>query len=110
MRRSPREQRRRPRGRGTGRSPAGAPLLEVDDLVVHYHIRGPGKVVRTHETVHAVDGVSFSLASHETLGLVGESGCGKSTTGRTVLFLDRPTCGTIRFEGQDLSKLDARTN
>ncbi len=98
---------------GTGTPGAGppagsdeAPLLEVDGLVVHYHIRGPGTVVRTHETVHAVDGVSFSLVKHKTLGLVGESGCGKSTTGRTVLYLDRPTGGTIRFEGQDLSKLD----
>jgi oligopeptide/dipeptide ABC transporter ATP-binding protein len=84
---------------------AGAPLLEVDDLVVHYHVRGPGSFFRSHETVHAVDGVSLSLASRETLGLVGESGCGKSTTGRTVLYLDRPTSGTIRFRGQDLSKL-----
>jgi len=87
---------------------AGAPLLEVDGLVVHYHVRGPGKVFRSHETVHAVDGVSLSIASRETLGLVGESGCGKSTTGRTVLYLDRPTAGTIRFQGQDLSKLAAR--
>jgi oligopeptide/dipeptide ABC transporter ATP-binding protein len=85
----------------------GAPLLEVDGLVVHYHVRGPGKVFRSHETVHAVDGVSLSIASRETLGLVGESGCGKSTTGRTVLYLDRPTAGTIRFRGQDLSKLAA---
>lgn len=83
-----------------------APFLEVDNLVVHYHIWGAGKVFRTRETVHAVDGVSFSLESHQTLGLVGESGCGKTTTGRTVLFLDRPTSGTVRFEGLDLSKLD----
>jgi ABC-type oligopeptide transport system ATPase subunit len=75
--------------------------------VVHYHIRGPGKVFRSHEIVHAVDGVSFSLGSHQTLGLVGESGCGKSTTGRTVLYLDRPTSGTVRFDGQDLSSLGA---
>lgn len=86
-------------------APAGAPLLEVDDLVVHYHVRGPGTVLRSHETVHAVDGVSLSIASRETLGLVGESGCGKSTTGRTVLYLDRPTSGTVRFQGRDLSKL-----
>ena len=98
---------RRRRREATGRAPQRRPLLEVDDLVVHYHIRGPGKVFRTHETVHAVDGVSFSLGSHETLGLVGESGCGKSTTGRTVLYLDRPTSGTVRFEGQDLAKLAA---
>jgi oligopeptide/dipeptide ABC transporter ATP-binding protein len=88
-------------------APADAPLLEVDGLVVHYHVRGPGKVFRSHETVHAVDGVSLTIASRETLGLVGESGCGKSTTGRTVLLLDRPTAGTIRFQGKDLAKLGA---
>jgi oligopeptide transport system ATP-binding protein len=76
--------------------------------VVHYHIRGPGTVFRRRETVHAVDGVSFVLESHKTLGLVGESGCGKSTTGRAVLYLDRPTAGTIRVEGRDLSQLDHR--
>ena len=85
----------------------GGPLLEVEDLVVHYHIRGPGKVFRSHEIVHAVDGVSFSLGSHQTLGLVGESGCGKSTTGRTALYLERPTAGKVRFEGRDLSSLGA---
>ncbi|HUC14589.1 MAG TPA: oligopeptide/dipeptide ABC transporter ATP-binding protein [Acidimicrobiales bacterium] len=85
----------------------GAPLLEVDGLVVHYRVRGSGKFFRSHETVHAVDGVSLSIASRETLGLVGESGCGKSTTGRTVLYLERPTAGMIRFRGQDLSKLGA---
>ncbi len=80
-------------------------LLEVDGLVVHYRITGAGKVFRKHETVHAVDGVSFDLAPRETLGLVGESGCGKSTTGRTVLYLERPTSGRVRFEGRDLSEL-----
>jgi oligopeptide/dipeptide ABC transporter ATP-binding protein len=85
----------------------GGPLLEVEDLVVHYHIRGPGKVFRSHEIVHAVDGVSFSLGSHQTLGLVGESGCGKSTTGRTALYLERPTAGKVRFQGRDLSSLGA---
>jgi oligopeptide transport system ATP-binding protein len=88
---------------------AGAPLLQVEGLVVHYHIRGPGKVFRRRETVHAVDGVSFALERHKTLGLVGESGCGKSTTGRAVIYLDRPTEGTIRVEGRDLSQLDHRT-
>ena len=88
---------------------AGAPLLQVEGLVVHYHIRGPGKVFRRRETVHAVDGVSFALESHKTLGLVGESGCGKSTTGRAVLHLSRPTEGTVRFEGRDLSQVDHRT-
>ena len=89
-------------------TPGAPPLLEVDGLVVHYHVRGPGTVVRTHETVHAVDGVSFTLGARETLGLVGESGCGKSTTGRNVLLLERPTSGRILFEGRDLGALGAR--
>jgi oligopeptide/dipeptide ABC transporter ATP-binding protein len=88
---------------------AGAPLLHVEGLVVHYHIRGPGKVFRRRETVHAVDGVSFALERHKTLGLVGESGCGKSTTGRAVLYLDRPTEGTVWIEGRNLSQLDHRS-
>jgi oligopeptide/dipeptide ABC transporter ATP-binding protein len=93
---------------GTGTGSQGTALLEVDDLVVHYHTRGTGNVVRSRETVHAVDGVSFSLDRNQTLGLVGESGCGKSTTGRTVLYLERPSSGKVRFEGQDLSSLSAR--
>lgn len=88
-------------------STRGASLLEVDDLVVHYRVRGAGKLLRKRETVHAVDGVSFQLAPHETLGLVGESGCGKSTTGRTVLYLERPTSGAVRFEGRELGELSA---
>jgi oligopeptide transport system ATP-binding protein len=84
------------------------PLLQVDGLVVHYHVRGPGTVVRSHDTVHAVDGVSFDLAAQETLGLVGESGCGKSTTGRNILLLERPTSGHILFEGRDLAALNGR--
>jgi oligopeptide/dipeptide ABC transporter ATP-binding protein len=102
-------------GGTTGASPgtsAGAstelPLLEVDNLVVHYHIRGPGVVMRSHETVHAVDGVSFDVGRAETLGLVGESGCGKSTTGRAVLFLQRPSSGSVRYEGRQLENLEPR--
>jgi oligopeptide/dipeptide ABC transporter ATP-binding protein len=87
---------------------AAPPLLQVDQLVVHYHVRGPGTVVRTHDTVHAVDGVSFTLEANETLGLVGESGCGKSTTGRNILLLERPTSGRILFEGRDLGALNGR--
>jgi oligopeptide/dipeptide ABC transporter ATP-binding protein len=64
--------------------------------------------LRTRETVHAVDGVNFTLGHQQTLGLVGESGCGKSTTGRAVLRLEKATAGTVRFRGQDLSSLGNR--
>ncbi|MGH7922760.1 MAG: ABC transporter ATP-binding protein [Candidatus Dormibacteraceae bacterium] len=80
-------------------------LLEVSDLVVHYQVRGEGSVIRPRETVHAVDGVSFSMAPGSTLGLVGESGCGKSTTARAVIHLERPTSGTVSFEGHRLEAL-----
>jgi oligopeptide/dipeptide ABC transporter ATP-binding protein len=84
------------------------PLLQVEDLVVHYDIRGAGTVFRRREIVHAVDGVSFTLTERQTLGLVGESGCGKSTTGRAVLLLEHPTDGHVRFEGQELTTLGDR--
>ncbi len=80
------------------------PLLEVTDLVKHYAVRG-GVLRRRIGTVHAVDGVSFSVATGETLGLVGESGCGKSTVARTVLRLVEPTSGAIRLNGQDITPL-----
>jgi oligopeptide/dipeptide ABC transporter ATP-binding protein len=83
---------------------AGA-LVEVADLRVHYSVRGAGWLVRQHNTLRVVDGVSFQIGAGETVGLVGESGCGKSTTGRCVLYLERPTSGSIRFEGQDLGQL-----
>ena len=79
-------------------------LLEVSDLVKHYPVRG-GVLRRRVGTVHAVDGVSFSVGSGETLGLVGESGCGKSTVARSVLRLVEPTSGSIRINGQDITKL-----
>jgi oligopeptide transport system ATP-binding protein len=75
-------------------------LLEVRDLVKHFII-GRG-------IVRAVDGVSFSIERGETLGLVGESGCGKTTTGRCILQLERPTSGTVRFEGRELTTLNQR--
>ena len=80
------------------------PLLEVKDLVKHYAVRG-GVLRRQVGTVHAVDGVSFSVGVGETLGLVGESGCGKSTVARTVLRLVEPTSGSIKLNGTDITPL-----
>jgi oligopeptide transport system ATP-binding protein len=83
-------------------APADQPLLEVRDLVVHFPLPRPGWFGGRPEQVRAVDGVSFSVGRGETLGLVGESGCGKSTTGRAVLQLVRPTSGTVVFDGQPI--------
>src|SRR5258706_5758572 len=82
-----------------------APVLRVDGLVKHYPVRG-GLFARKPATVQAVDGVSFDLAPGETLGLVGESGCGKSTTGKVILRLTDPTDGRITLEGIDITRLD----
>jgi len=86
-------------------------LLEVDELVVHYPV-GRGIVGtmarRPRETVRAVDGVSFTLERGELLALVGESGCGKTTTAQTVLRLVEPVGGTIAFDGQDITSLGQR--
>jgi oligopeptide transport system ATP-binding protein len=79
-------------------------LLQVDDLVMHFPIYR-GVIQRQVGAVRAVDGVSFDITRGETLGLVGESGCGKSTTGRTILQLYRPTSGSVHFEGVDLVHL-----
>ena len=79
------------------------PLLDVRDLAVRFSVPGSGGwFSRGGDQVRAVDGVSFSLARGETLGLVGESGCGKSTTGRAVLQLLRPAAGSVVFDGQPL--------
>jgi len=83
----------------------GGAVLEVRDLKKHFPIR-MGLLQRAVGTVFAVDGVSFSINQGETLGLVGESGCGKSTVGRTVLRLIEPTAGSIRIDGHDISHLD----
>jgi oligopeptide transport system ATP-binding protein len=80
------------------------PLLSVRDLVKNFPIKG-GFFSREVERVHAVDGVSFDLAKGETLGLVGESGCGKSTTGRCILRLVEPTSGEIWFEGRNVTSV-----
>ncbi|MBT9152320.1 MAG: Oligopeptide transport ATP-binding protein OppF [Firmicutes bacterium] len=79
-------------------------LLKVDNLVKYFPIK-PSFLQKATKFVKAVDGVSFFIRRGETLGLVGESGCGKTTTGRTVLRLHEPTKGSIVFEGQDLRKL-----
>ena len=81
------------------------PLVEVENLRVHFPIRR-GLLKRQVGAVRAVDGVSFAVRRGETLGLVGESGCGKSTTGLAMLRLLEATTGTIRFDGVDLSALD----
>ncbi len=81
-----------------------APLLKVADLKKYFPIHG-GLLQREVDRVHAVDGVSFEVARGETLGLVGESGCGKSTTGRCILQLITPTSGTVTFEGRDVTRL-----
>ncbi len=85
---------------------AALPLLQVEDLVKHFPVR-QGLFSRQSGAVRAVDGVSFALDAGETLALVGESGCGKSTTGRLILRLLEPTSGSVRFDGVDLFTLDA---
>jgi len=80
-------------------------LIQVRDLKMHFPI-GRGIILsRTVGAVRAVDGISFDIMRGETLGLVGESGCGKSTTGRAILQLYRPTAGSVVFEGEDLAGL-----
>ena len=92
------------KGSATGRD--AGPVLEATDLVKHFSTEGD--FFRRRSTVHAVDGVSFAIGPGETLGLVGESGCGKSTVSRLVLGLTRPTSGSIRFRGQELTGLGPR--
>ncbi|MGZ4649389.1 MAG: ABC transporter ATP-binding protein [Kineosporiaceae bacterium] len=85
--------------------PAGAPLLEVEELRMHFPITTGVLFRRQIGAVKAVDGISFTIRSGETLGLVGESGCGKSTAGRTITRLLRATGGHVRFEGRDLATI-----
>jgi oligopeptide/dipeptide ABC transporter ATP-binding protein len=81
-----------------------APLVEVRDLTKHFHLGGR-LFQQQKQVVHAVDGVSFDIGEGETLGLVGESGCGKSTVGRLVVRLIEASSGTVRFDGVDLLTL-----
>ena len=80
-------------------------LVQVKDLVKYFPIKG-GLLQKTVAHVKAVDGVSFSVKQGETLGLVGESGCGKTTVGRTILRLTPSTSGSVIFEGQDVFKVN----
>src|SRR5512132_460239 len=84
------------------------PLLRVRNLKKYFPIRG-GLLSREVARVHAVDDVSFEIQPGETLGLVGESGCGKSTTGRTILRLIEPTSGEVWFQGRNVTTLDKRS-
>src|SRR5437764_13556116 len=86
---------------------SAGPLLDVRGLKKHFPIHR-GLFSRVSGQVYAVDGVSFTIARGETLGLVGESGCGKSTVGRTLLKLLEPTEGTIKVGGQDITQLGSQ--
>ena len=91
--------------------PASPPdtVVAVEDLKVHFPITTGIIAKRLVGTVKAVDGVSFSVRRGETLGLVGESGCGKSTTGLAVLRMMDPTAGSVHFRGEEIAGLDKQT-
>ena len=82
-------------------------LLEVENLNMHFPIRG-GILRRTVGHVYAVNDVSFKLEVGETLGIVGESGCGKTTLGRALLRLYEPTSGSVRFQGKEIGSLEGK--
>ncbi|MGH1493387.1 MAG: ABC transporter ATP-binding protein [Acidimicrobiales bacterium] len=93
-------------GSQSGTATGASNVIEVENLMMHFPIK-KGLLQRTVGQVRAVDGISFSIERGTTLALVGESGCGKTTTGRCVLRLLEPTAGTVRFEGQDLATVPA---
>jgi ABC-type oligopeptide transport system ATPase subunit len=81
------------------------PLVQLRDLVKHFPITSGIIFQKQVGAVHAVDGVSFDVLKGETLGIVGETGCGKSTTARLITRLLEPTSGTVEFDGRDISHL-----
>jgi peptide/nickel transport system ATP-binding protein/oligopeptide transport system ATP-binding protein len=88
--------------------PDAKPVLTVENLRMYFPVKASGFIRRTVGYVQAVDGVSFEVPAGGSLGLVGESGCGKSTTGRLIVRLLRPTGGSIDFQGRDIAHLSAR--
>jgi peptide/nickel transport system ATP-binding protein len=90
----------------TDSAPRGEALLRLTDLTKHFPTRRPGIITRPDAPVKAVDGISLEVRPGETVGLVGESGCGKSTAGRTMLRLLDPTSGTIEFAGEDVTTVE----
>ena len=92
----------------TATEPESTALLQVRDLVKMFPVRKRGIITRTVGQVQAVSGLSFDLKASETVGLVGESGCGKSTTGRAIMQLHKPTSGSVRFDGRELTTMPSR--
>ena len=89
-------------------TPQGPPLIEVEDLKTYFPVHRGGLFSRVSALLKAVDGVSLHVARQEVLGLVGESGCGKSTLARSIVRLVEPAGGTIRFDGQDITRLGGK--
>ncbi|MGW2468223.1 ABC transporter ATP-binding protein [Streptomyces bauhiniae] len=94
--------------RDEGADAGGEPLLEVTGLTKHFPVKGGFPIRRTVGAVQAVDGIDLSVRVGESFGLVGESGCGKSTTGRLITRLMEPTAGTISYRGKDISRASRR--
>jgi oligopeptide/dipeptide ABC transporter ATP-binding protein len=94
----------------TGATGAGTPgpILEVKDLQMYFPVKSAGLIRRTVGHIQAVDGINFQVPARGSLGLVGESGCGKSTTGRLITRLYKPTGGSVEFDGRDLAKLKSK--
>src|SRR5689334_25027949 len=86
----------------------GEPILEVHDLKKYFPIKSSGIIRRSIGSVQAVDGVSFQVQKGSALGLVGESGCGKSTTGRLITRLYDPTSGSMKFDGREIRSEERR--